>query len=332
LERNVPMASKYIKIFNDQNRFTIDWTLNTLCTYHCSYCPPSLHKGSNILKSKNEDPNIIRLFLENLRSQLHGRSVHIYINGGEPTISPSLETILNFCEESNWCAYVNTNGSRSLDWWKEYAHKIYKVTISYHPETVIDEEIFEKVEFISTKTNVGVFTLMYPPLWDKAKNAYERFKLMDRVTISPSRVFKREIIGSNDVSYDYTNEQLEWLANNSNVIFKNSNFPPPKNNYYGNSYIDIDGIVSKFDEVECTNNRKNSFVGWQCNMGVDHIFIKSTGEIMEATCHQAKQIATIFNFEKLNQIGITCNTKWCMCTADVLIPKSFNNGISQRSY
>jgi MoaA/NifB/PqqE/SkfB family radical SAM enzyme len=309
-----------MKIYNEVNRFTIDWTLNTLCTYHCSYCPPSLHRGTNVFKSKTEDPALIKEFLIKIRQQLAGRSVHIFINGGEPTISPSLETIIDFCHESNWCAYVNTNGSRSLDWWKEYAHKIYKVTISYHPETVIDEEIFEKVKYIGTQTNVGVFTLMYPPLWAKAVNAYETFKAMDKVTIAPSRVFKRDEM-THDASYEYSTEQLEWLQNNSNVIFKDNVFNPPDNNYYGETWIENNGNISKLDEVEFTNNRKNTFVGWTCNMGIDHILIRPNGEILQSSCHQSTQIGTIFNFEKLTQSPSICKTKWCMCTADVLISK-----------
>jgi MoaA/NifB/PqqE/SkfB family radical SAM enzyme len=72
-----------IKIFNDTDRFVIDWTLNSLCTYHCSYCHPSLHRGVNVLKSKNEDPEIMKSFLIKLSEQLDGRNVHIFLNGGD---------------------------------------------------------------------------------------------------------------------------------------------------------------------------------------------------------------------------------------------------------
>jgi len=311
-----------MRIYNDTNRFTIDWTLNTLCTYKCSYCHPGLYNGTNFLKSKVEDPAIVKNFLETIKRYVQGRSVHIYINGGEPTISPSLETIIDFCAENNWCAYVNTNGSRSLEWWQEYAKKIYKVTISYHPEAVVDEEIFEKVEYIGTQTNVGVFTLMFPPYWEKSVNAYNKFKSMPNVTIAPSRVFRRdEGFGSADKSYDYTQEQLDWLNDNSTVRFSPTGFPPPQNNYYGNSFIEENGVVTKFDEVEYTNNRKNTFLGWQCNLGVDHILIRADGDIMQSACRQATRIGTILDFKELSPAPTTCHTEWCMCTADVLIPK-----------
>ncbi len=308
------------RIYNDVNRFVIDWTLNSLCTYHCSYCPESLHRGVNHIKSKQEDPAIILEFLNKLKCQLTNRSVHIFINGGEPTISPSLETIIDFCNENNWCAYVNTNGSRSMDWWKEYAKKIYKVTISYHPETVVDEEIFEKVKFIGTQTNVGVFTLMYPPLWDKALNAYNTFKSMDNVTIAPSRVFHRETHGANS-SFEYTPGQLQWLEENSNVIFKGGDFPPPNNNAFGATYLDDGSTIANVDEVEFVNNRRNKFKGWTCSMGVNHININAHGNILPSACSQAKSIGNIFDFEQLPQESTVCVTEWCMCTADILIPK-----------
>lgn len=310
-----------MKIYNDANRFVVDWTLNSLCTYHCSYCPTNLHRGNNFIYSREQDPEIILGFLNKLYSQVQHRSVHVFINGGEPTISPSLETILDFCYEKNWCAYINTNGSRSMDWWQQYAKKAFKVTISYHPETVVDEEIFEKVAYISTQTNVGVFTLMYPPLWDKSLNAYYRFKDMPRVTIAPSRVFRREKENKVDVSYSYNEEQLKWLDENSQTIFKENDFPPTESNRYGTTYYDDEASVSVLDEVECVNKRQNSFVGWQCNMGVDHISITSYGDILQSACPQAQRIADISSFETLNSSPTTCRTKWCMCTADVLIPK-----------
>jgi MoaA/NifB/PqqE/SkfB family radical SAM enzyme len=309
-----------MKIYNDTDRFTIDWTLNSLCTYHCSYCPESLHRGQNFIKSKEQDPEIIKNFLENIAAQTRGRSVHLFLNGGEPTISPVFEQIIDFAHEHDWCAYVNTNGSRSLEWWQDYAHKIYKVTISYHPETVVDSELFPKIDYIRSKTNVGVFTLMYPPLWDKALNAYNYFKDL-AITIAPSRVFKRAD-NSRASSYEYTAEQLAWLDDNSVTIFdQTSNFPPPKGNYFGTTYFEQNGLVEKLDEVEFTNKRKNKFTGWTCNMGIDHITIDSQGLVKTSTCPQSKALGTLENFQSLEKTGTTCFTEYCMCTQDVMITK-----------
>lgn len=309
-----------IEIYNDSNRFTIDWTLNTLCTYHCSYCPPELHQGRNIFKSREQDKEILIAFLEKLQKQLQGRSVHIFINGGEPTISPVFETLIDFIDAAGWSAYVNTNGSRSMDWWRDYAKKIFKVTVSYHPESA-DEEIFNKVEYIGTQTNVGVFTLMYPPYWQKSFDAYNRFKAMPAVTIGASRVFKRDTREVSS-SYDYSQEQLNWLEENSRVIFK------PGVKYYapgaaiGQTFIKYsDETTEKMDEVELVNKAQNKFLGWSCSMGRNHLFIDTNWNIKQATCGTASVFSTVETFDKLPDQDVYCKDNYCMCTTDVQIPK-----------
>lgn len=311
--------SMNMKIYNDANRFVIDWTLNSKCTYHCSYCPEGLHRGNNEIYSKEQDRQIVLDFLHKLYEQVKDKNVHLFINGGEPTISHNLEPILDFCHEHGWCSYLSTNCSRSLAWWKEYAAKIFKVTVSYHPEFVTDD-IYEKMAYIGTQTNIGVFTLMYPPLWDKSVDAYNRFEKIENVTLSASRVFKRET-DANDDSYAYSADQLAWLEQHSHVRWSSTHFPPPNGNMYGQTYIEVDGQSELLNEVDYVNNRKNSFVGWQCNMGVDHICIDSFGQIKQSTCKQAKIISTIKNFTRLNTESEKCYTEWCMCTADVMIPK-----------
>lgn len=312
---------KPIKIYNDSNRLTIDWTLNTLCTYHCSYCPPTLHRGTNIFKDKDSDKEILINFLNKLKAQAGDRGVHIFINGGEPTISPVFETLIDFINDAGWYAYVNTNGSRSIDWWEQYAHKIFKVTVSYHPESVLDEEIFDKVAYIGTQTNVGVFTLMYPPLWDKSLNAYYKFSEMPNVTLGASRVFKRDSLQA-DSSYDYNQEQLDWLEQHSNVTFKNGSKNFAEGKQYGSTFVVYDNdTTAQVDEVDFVNNRKNNFIGWQCRMGADHLFINTDWLIREATCSNARSLGTVENFVGLNTTSTTCKDQWCMCTADVLITK-----------
>ena len=321
-----------IKIYNKTSRFVVDWTLNTLCTYKCSYCPDELHNGINYLKSKTEDPEIIYNFLVKLRDELLGRSVHIFVNGGEPTISPSLETIIDFCNDTGWCLYVNTNASRSIDWWQEYAPKIYKVTISYHPESA-DEEIFDKIKLIGSVTNIGVFTLMYPvsPYWEKSVTAFERIKAMNDIRLEPTRVFQRANRANSAISYDYSEEQLQWLKENSNLNIGQhiATKAPPIRNSFGRTWSENDnGLVTRFDEVEIVNNRKNSFTGWDCNIGMDYIHITDSGHIYPAVCTVKPgriYMTDIFNFTGLKTKPTKCIEEWCMCTNDVLISKERPN-------
>jgi MoaA/NifB/PqqE/SkfB family radical SAM enzyme len=315
---------KPIKIYNEFNRFVVDWTLNTLCTYKCSYCPPSLNSGQNIIFQKESDNIIVSRFLENLQRQTKDKSVHVFLNGGEPTISHVFETIIDFIEDAGWCAYVSTNGSRTIDWWRRYAPKIFKISVSYHPEFA-DDTIFEKVREIGKLTNVGVFVLMYPPYWNKSVEAFEKFRQFPNITLEPSRIFRREEIGSHDKSYEYSESQLQWLTENSGLNIRAEKIIKlaPENNIFGETKVQYDnGFVERLDEVLWTNLRKNSFIGWHCNMGMDHILIRGNGDILQSACNQAKKLGNIRNFSTLDKEPTLCRMDWCMCTADIQIPKT----------
>ncbi len=53
-----------MKIYNTNDPFVINWDLNSLCTYNCSYCPSFLHLGNNFIygKRKRTDEEIINAF------------------------------------------------------------------------------------------------------------------------------------------------------------------------------------------------------------------------------------------------------------------------------
>lgn len=317
------MNNKFpIKIYSDNNRFTIDWTLNTLCTYKCSYCPPDLNQGKNIIFSKSTDEQIVISFLEKLDTEIKDRSVHLFLNGGEPTISHLFEPIIDFCDEAGWTLYVNTNLSRTLDWWIKHADKIFKITVSYHPEFAPDE-IFEKVKVLSQITNLGVFVLMYPPLWNKSVDAFDRFRSIPNITLEPSRVYKRDS-KQQDESYIYNENQLAWLETHSGmkIVAEHHVKLAHERSYWGETYVRYNDLSEeKLDEVEFVNLRKNNFKGWNCSIGKTHIFIQGNGSIYSGTCSTAKKIADMKDFVRLPDEEVICQTEWCMCTGEVTVNK-----------
>jgi organic radical activating enzyme len=147
---------KPIEIYDKNNVLVINWTLNSICTYHCTYCPDLLHRGTNTIIDKLQDRTILENFLSNLKNEVGDRPVHIFLNGVEPTISPHFEFLCDKFNEYNWYCHVNTNGTRSMAWWIEHAPKLYKVTLSYHPEWD-NTDIFEKMDAVGKLTNTGVF-------------------------------------------------------------------------------------------------------------------------------------------------------------------------------
>jgi hypothetical protein len=161
--------------------------------------------------------------------------------------------------------------------------------------------------------------------------AFERIKAMNDIRLEPTRVFQRANRANSAISYDYSEEQLQWLKDNSNLnigthIVRKS---PGINNSFGVTWSQLEnGTVTKFDEVEAVNSRKNKFTGWDCNIGMDYIHITDSGHIYPAVCTVKPgyiYMADIFNFKGLKTQSTKCREEWCMCTNDVLITKERPN-------
>ena len=80
------MNRKLIQVRTHLNAMTVTWVMNNICTNHCDYCPPVLHRGNNHNYSWDRAREFMnRLFKRYLR-------VNLSISGGEPTLSPFLKT------------------------------------------------------------------------------------------------------------------------------------------------------------------------------------------------------------------------------------------------
>lgn len=90
----------------------------------------------------------------------------------------------------------------------------------------------------------------------------------------------------------------------------------PKNTFYDYSTDDLVGET------------KNSFLNWQCGLGVDSLFIDMDGKIFGASCKVGGQYGNIYEDFKVPSEWSTCNRKLCSCGADLFIPK-FKNKTDQ---
>lgn len=309
-----------IKIYDKNNVLIVNWTLNSICTYHCSYCPDLLHRGTNTIIDKTKDRKILESFLYKLKDQVNDRPVHIFLNGGEPTINPHFEFLCDTFKKYGWFCHVNTNGSRSLSWWLEHAPKLYKITLSFHPEWE-NKDIYEKMEGIGKITNAGVFVLMWPPLWDRCVEAFEKFKAIDSMAhVGFTRVFKKDKL-EQDTSYDYTEKQLDWFEKEQ-ALNKPFRFSLPEGSAFGETYLQFNnGNEMRLDDQYLLNNRLNKFYNWKCNIGIDSLHINYDGVIQKASCRQGGNLGTIENFKGLASEPVRCKQIWCSCTLETNITK-----------
>ena len=95
-----------------QNSIKVEWNLGKRCNYDCSYCPASIH--DNI--SPPIDITTLKATVDKLMTL--GKPIRLSFTGGEPTVHPNFEELINYCKHVgvSWVS-VTTNGTRKPEWY-----------------------------------------------------------------------------------------------------------------------------------------------------------------------------------------------------------------------
>jgi len=141
--------------------YGVNWLLTRKCNLHCSYC--SIVKKSDVYPDSpfQQDVDIekAKVFIRNLKKH-NPDSFHMFL-GGEPTMYPHLEELINFCNQEKVLYTIITN----------MTYKSYSILAN----------LLDKVQYLN-----GLTFTIDPVLWDdnfdksddrykKSLSAYERF-------------------------------------------------------------------------------------------------------------------------------------------------------------
>ena len=123
---------------------------------------------------------------------------------------------------------------------------------------------------------------------------------------------------------NYTNEQLEWFNGETRFGgYNSSKLNHKKWANIGSDFVLEDGSIDgSADAVDYINEGLSDFYGWECEIGLESLFIFADGEIKRGNCTSFY----IGNINKLDEIKWPTNTvicPWhiCQCATDVLISK-----------
>lgn len=296
--------------------FIVDWMLNDTCTYDCTYCP----SGNKAGKEKWLTLELAKRFLDTLESQLiSGQPVEVLMTGGEPTIWPKFVELCNYIKDKGWKVSVITNLVRTLDWWKTHWSLFSTVTYSYHSETTKDSDFIKKIEWLdqNASNSQAVKVMMNPAEFNRCQQVFESLSLTDMpIVASPvQRTFGLEKISV----LEYTEEQVAWFDVNKYV---------PTSKDFESLFLRKQSVYDDGTIEDCNPNKiildnQNSFYGWNCDAGLENVFIDSAGGIYGATCKQGGQIGSVqyFNNIKWPTSSIVCNALLCPCFTDIRISK-----------
>ncbi len=312
------MNKQLVQIRQRKRVLQLTWIMNNICNNKCAYCPPELNSGTN----HHYEWDKARSFIQRLFDTYP--DIHCSISGGEPTLSPFFEELVDIFHNSRNTVGITTNGVRTLRFWNEIAPKLNYICFSYHPSQEVPE-FLEKVIACSTKTAVTVRVMMDSRYWDKSLEMYNKCFAINNIIVEAVRILPG-MAKTTNIGEKYTPEQEEILVSlpRKSQFLKITENPKYKTADIGSSFYYEDGSYDENGEPNTiVTLGKNNFKGWACTAGIESIFIHFRGIVRRANCLEGGTLFHIDDHEKheLPKTGIICGVTECMCGTDVLLSK-----------
>lgn len=326
------MSKKLIQIRQKEHVLQLTWILNNICTNHCAYCPPALHMGTN----HHYDWDITKGFVQRLLDRYE--KIHVSISGGEPTVSPHFPELVKMFYDAGHTVGITSNAARSPRFWKEISPMLSYVCFSWHP-SFEDPKFLEKASAALEFTSVSIRVMMDSRYWDKALDFYNKCVALQKFSVEPVRILPE--MADRHVGDDYSEEQLEWLANasRSHSPFPAQHLPTFRPAMEGSLFYYDDGSVDNCgDSNLIISSGQNDFRGWACNIGLESLFIHYDGWVRKGNCVQGGHLFHLNDHDKheLPTTAEICLQKLCHCGTDVNISKvkvfDINHDFVQRNY
>lgn len=257
---------------------------------------------------------------------------HLQISGGEPTLWPELGSFIEQIKsEHNVYVSLISNGSRTLRWWKEYGDSIDNAVLSFHVRQAnIEHHIKVADTLFEFGKKVTVLVLMDPTCFVDSVDALHFIKKNSK--------HNWFLEGKEIVSYlPYTSEQkkflkkslhnrpdLIWFAKNIHLAFDGSL------RWIQSLATDDKKVIPIFATSQTYINKDiTNFENYQCDIGVESIFISHDGDIRGA-CGQKlfglDYYSNILSDDFVNQFthliqATMCEMTSCLCAPETHISK-----------
>jgi len=184
--------------------------------------------------------------------------------------------------------------------------------------------------------------MMYPELWDICIDFIDKvretnYNWTDGTIDQIMTVKVLEDFGILDKYCDinYTDEQLDYIDNfdfaSEDTVIKttdrNKQLYSVQEQVY---FIDIDNKKYVPNHIqEIANKRLTDFSGWNCNIGIDSIYIDYDGKIKGGNCLEGGFIGDLLSKVNWNVEPIKCGSTYCHCVTDIKITKEFEEDANE---
>ena len=283
-----------------QDKIKVEWNLGKRCNYDCAYCPAEIHDNSSL----HTDIEILKSTVNRL---VELGDIRISFTGGEPTVHPHIEELINYCKHVGigWIS-VTTNGTRKPEWYinQKADHWVFSLHFTEGDWHRVTNTII-KVKMLKHLTPVMVNVMAHHEHMDAVRAAVGLLK-KEGVPYVVRRIRWTE--GDRDLFDDmrYHPDDLQWIKDNTATVD-------------ANCVIDGDKLLHANDIIKLHFNK---FKDWKCYAGLESLMINWDGEVHRATCRVGGPLGNIYDGTFLKPTEpIICDRNFCTCAADIPITK-----------
>lgn len=280
-------------------KFDVTLEITQKCNHTCSYCV--WHDNSAPFVSKERMMTVMDHILK-----LDKPLFDFYIYGGEPTIYPYFEAVMDKLAENQDKMYalsLQTNLKKPLRWYQKMAHKYPFIMwcASFQSHQVPDENPFiEKMQYLHSIGKLATCDFLLEK--DDYKTVKERYLKMKALGLP---------IELRSVEYGKKSEALV-----RDIVYKKA-------------YSDITEDLEDDEANRRREGTEENWNGYKCDAGYKAMFVGEDGRSYFCFAHRLKdrsrEIGNIVeDFEKVNDAlkqPVTCKWKTCQCIVDYVLPK-----------
>lgn len=299
-----------IKPRKEPKEFNLTWVVNNICTNHCRYCPSMLHRGKNHHYSWADAQRFSQYLLDRYPN------INLAISGGEPTVSPWLKDLINLYLDRGHRVGLTSNGVRAGSYWDDCRPSY--ICLSYHP-AFDDGEWVNRARATGERIGKTTVRLMMDPLyWSQCLRVYRQLWTETALGIELVRIVNW---GEDSQPPTYRPAELDLmtrLPSRSPPPDSDPQLPPSTAVWSGGLEEDAGGIWAN----NLISRDLNHFEGWQCDIGLDSLFVQFDGSYKRGNCPQGEYLGRVDDSEyTLPQTSVICQQWDCRCTTDILTAK-----------
>jgi organic radical activating enzyme len=301
-----------------KDHFVVNWTFFNICNFSCTYCVPKLYDGS----LKGIDLDIVKRFIDLIFENKKDKKIFFEFTGGEITFYQHFKELFTYIKDRGGKTGIISNGSRSLDWWKEHSHLIDHACLSFHAEKGKTDHFYDVVAYLAAQSTVHVNIMMLPEKFDELYQLAQRLASeVSGISLAMQPLFDR----FTGPMYNYKTEELHILQNPAlpwgrQILHQGISHPVV---FRGEmKKVHADGTSEIVDPTLLISRFENFWFGWKCFIGVENLVISPDGIIMRGLCGVGGIIGNIQDLDfKLPVEPVLCVNKRCTCAFDIMCTK-----------